>query len=420
MTRQRSKTLRWALAAWLAVLCPAALPGMAAASPPQAAPAAAQTQQILVMLRLPAQHFRPGANYGGFYGDQADAQARRAFAARIAQRNGLSLVGDGWPMPSLGIDCYTMQVPASETIDAAIARVSHDRNVAWSQPLHVYQTQGRAEDAKADPLFAAQPAATAWHLASLHRMATGKGATIAVIDSKVDVHHPDLLGQFVADKDFVSDRPHAAEVHGTGVAAVIAARENNGVGIVGIAPDARLMALRACWQTGDSPTAPTVCDSLTLARALDFAIAHDANVINMSLSGPDDRLLAQLIALAHKKQIATVAAYDAKLPRGGFPALVPGVIAVTDDCALASPAQSIYCAPGDGIPTARPGKTWFLANGSSFAAAHVSGLIALMRERHSSAANPLLVSFRPNGGQLDACATLQAASHLHGCAAAIR
>jgi hypothetical protein len=426
---RRAGNWRGALAAWLAVLGSTALAcGTAQAQtvPPQAQ-AAAQTQaasrQILVMLRLPAQHFRPGANYGSYYDDKADAQSRRAFAARIAQRNGLSLVGDGWPMPSLGIDCYTMQVPASESLDSAIARVSADRNVAWSQPMHVYEARSRAEGNASghglgDPLFAAQPAATAWHLASLHQMATGKGAIIAVIDSKVDIHHPDLEGQVAIDRDFLPDRSHAPEVHGTGVAAVIAARENNGVGIAGIAPDSRLMALRACWQTGPALTAPTLCDSLSLARALDFAIAHDATIINMSLSGPDDRLLAQLIAMAQKRQIAVVAAYDPALPRGGFPAMLTGVIAVTDNCALASAMQTLYCAPGEGIPTARPGGTWFLANGSSFAAAHVSGLIALLRERHASAAHPVLVSFRPNGGQLDACATLRAVSRLRGCTSA--
>lgn len=415
MTAKLSALFRSLLAACLAVLCAAVSPGaMAAPTAPEAVPA--EARQILVMLRLPAQHYRPGTNYGGYYGDETGARARRALAARIAHRNGLVLVDKGWPMPSLGIDCYVMRVPANESIEMAIARVAHDRNVAWSQPMNLYEAQGRAGNGTADPLFAAEPAASVWHLASLHRLATGRGSTIAVIDSKVDVRHPDLAGQFVANIDFVSDRPHEPEVHGTGVAAVIAAKANNSVGIAGIAPGARLMALRACWQTRSAESAPTLCSSLSLARALDFAIGRSANVINMSLSGPEDRLLAQLISLARRRRIEVVAAYDKKLPRGGFPALMPGVIAVTGDCALASAVRDIYCAPGDGIPTARPGDRWFLANGSSFAAAHVSGLIALTRERRSPAADVVLVSHWPKGGRLDACATLLAVSSPRGCA----
>lgn len=392
------------------------LPQVLAATPAQPEAAAAETRQILVMLRLPAQHYRPGSTYGGYYGDDSSARSRRSTAAGVARKYGLVLEDKGWPMPSLGIDCYVMDVPADQSVEDAIARVSGDRNVAWSQPLNLYKAQGRVGNAAAaDPLFAAEPAATLWHLASLHRLATGKGSTVAVIDSKVDVHHPDLAGQFVADMDLISDRPHEPEVHGTGVAAVIAAKANNGVGIAGIAPDARLMALRACWQTGSAASAPTLCNSLSLARALDFAIGHSANVINMSLSGPPDRLLSQLILLARKRRIEVVAAYDPKLPGGGFPASMAGVIAVTGDCALASAARQLYCAPGDGIPTARPGDKWFLANGSSFAAAHVSGLIALMRERRLPAADAALVSRQPHGGLLDACAALMAGTGRRAC-----
>ena len=385
---------------------------------PLAGPPAAQAaeREILVMLRIPPDHYRPTATYGGDYGDQATIAARRRLAERIARRHSLDFVGDGWQMPLLGLDCYVMRVHADETVDGAIKRISRDPEVAWSEPMHVYQTQAAAAAPsrapnpganEGDPLFAVQPSATAWRLAELHRVTTGRGVVVAVIDSRIELNHPDLSGQFVANEDFVIGRPGPAERHGTGVAGVIAAKSGNGLGISGVAPGARMMALRACWQTDDvSPTAPTLCDSLSLAKALHYAIAHGAKVINLSLSGPPDRLLTQLIAMADVHDISVVAAYDPDLPRGGFPASDPGVIAV-GNLSLPSTPPGVYLAPGEDIPTTQPGGKWFLVNGSSYAAAHVSGLIALVREHRDTAPRPLLVASLPHGGEVDACASVE-------------
>ena len=381
----------------------------AATAPPPAGPPAAQADEheILVMLRIPPDHYRPTATYGGDYGDQFTIAARRRLAERIAHRYGLDFVGDGWQMPLLGLDCYVMRVRQDETVDSAMKRISGDPEVAWSEPMHVYETQASATDsAEGDPLYAVQPTATAWRLADLHRVTTGRGVVVAVIDSRIELNHPDLSGQFVADQDFVVGRPGPAERHGTGVAGVIAAKSGNGVGISGVAPGARLMALRACWQTDEvSASAPTFCDSLSLAKALHYAIDHGAKVINLSLSGPPDRLLAQLIAIAGAHNISVVAAYDPDLPKGGFPASDPEVIAVANESLLSAP-PGVYLAPGEDVPTTEPGGKWFLVNGSSYAAAHVSGLIALVREHRDTALRPLLVASLPNGGDVDACATL--------------
>src|SRR6202000_172368 len=115
----------------------------------------------------------------------------------------------------------------------------------------------------------------------------------------------------------------------------VAARADNGIGIVGIAPEAQLYALRACWEVSASQT---LCNSLSLAQALSFAVDRKADVINMSLSGPVDLLLGRLIdvALAHRQQV--VAAVDARAAGGGFPAAHPGVIAVADAQSDVSPA----------------------------------------------------------------------------------
>ena len=92
------------------------------------------SREILVMLRLAPPHFRPNSGYGGGYGDAQSRAARRRVAQQIAHRNRLELV-DGWPMPLLGIDCFVMRLPAGMTIDAAIAGVSRDPMVAWSERM---------------------------------------------------------------------------------------------------------------------------------------------------------------------------------------------------------------------------------------------------------------------------------------------
>jgi hypothetical protein len=374
---------------------------------------AASEHDILVMLRLSPDHYRPNSNYGGDYGDRRMATARRRLAQQIADRYGLSLVKDGWPMPLLGLDCYVMRVPADQSVEHVAEAVSKAPQVAWSQPVQTYRAKAE-ETHGPDPLFVVQPTAKAWRLAELHKVATGRGITVAIVDSRIEITHPDLVGQFVADQDFVVDHPSAPERHGTGVAGVIAAKEGNGIGIAGVAPDARLMALRACWQSDNSLNASTVCDSLSLAKAIHFAIDHRAAIINLSLAGPPDRLLAQLIDIATARRISVVAAFDPTLPRGGFPASEPGVIAVANDSLPWFPS-GVYGAPGHDIPTTQPGGKWFLVNGSSYSAAHISGLIALVREDRASMPHMLLVSAQPSSGMVDACATLLRASKNCGC-----
>jgi hypothetical protein len=375
------------------------------AAPATAQDATAESRQILVMLRMPPDHYRPGSAYSGSYGSATTQAARRRMAGRIAQRHGFTLA-DNWPMPLLGIDCFVMTLPTGVSPDAAVEMVSHDNGIAWSQPMQLYRAQSGAP--AGDPLKAVQPATTLWHLSELHRRATGRGVTVAVIDSRIDTHHPDLDGQVTFDQDFVGAHGIGPEQHGTAIAGVIAARADNGAGIVGIAPNARLMGLRACWQ---QTSIATVCDTLSLAKALHFAIDHRARVINMSLSGPRDMLLSRLVEVGLARGESVVAAFDPAVADGGFPASQPGVIAVANDPSPGLPGR-VYLAPGHDIPTTAPGGGWTLVDGTSYAAAHVSGLLALMNERQSAGANMLV---RLRGGSLDACASLTSATHLCSC-----
>ena len=384
------------LAAMVAMLAPFAWTAARAAEAPNPG------REILVMLRQAAAHYRPTGDYGGAYGDQLGESARRRVARRIAHQYGLTLTGN-WPMPMIGVDCFVMVVPDGRSTDLAADQVSHDRDVDWAEPMALYGSRGSPASHN-DPLFAAEPAARLWHLADLHRIATGRGVRIAIVDSGIEAAHPDLDGQLLVNRNFVTGQALEVEQHGTGVAGVIAAKADNGIGIAGVAPGARLLGLRACWQVKGSASAATLCDTLSLAKAIYFAVENHADVINLSLSGPNDRLLQELLRLALGKGSTVVTAFDGKVAGGGFPASMPGIIAVAD-AALAPAHAHAYIAPGRDVPTTEPGGRWFLVNGNSYAAAHVSGLVALMRERRRSA-SLLFVSDRSGSGTIDACASL--------------
>lgn len=373
----------------------------------QGSPNIPPDRQVLVMVRHPVDHFRPnGAYAGGAYGDDLARSTRERLARSIAKQHGLTFV-DGWPMPMIGVDCFIMAVPDGRSTTAAANELSGDSKVAWAEPVQFYHAQGGTASPN-DPLFAAQPAARAWDLADLHRIATGRGVKVAVIDSGIQANHPDLAGQIIVNRNFVVGQSEIPEAHGTGVAGVIAAKSDNGIGIAGVAPGAKVLGLRACWQQRGG--SDTICDGLSVAKALYFAVQQKADVINLSISGPDDRLLTALVGAALSNGSIVVGAYDPKRPNG-FPAAVPGVIAVADQSFAGSSGQ-VYIAPGRDIPTTQPGGRWFLVDGSSFSAAHVSGLAALVRQRrHSDALT--LVSDRPVGGKIDACATLERAAN--GC-----
>jgi subtilisin family serine protease len=391
-----------------------------AADPVRAGSAqAGDDQQILVMLRMAAPHFKPDASYGSGYDAQAGHAARRRIASELASAYGLIIESD-WPMVSLGVDCFLMRVPDHQPLAAILDALARDSRAAWAQPIHAFHSLGHD-----DPLFALQPAAAAWHLAELHSLTTGRNVSVAELDSGVELTHPDLAGQVAIAENFVDAGPYVAEAHGTAVAGIIAARADNGLGIAGVAPGARLMALRACWQVDDSAAS---CNSFTLAKALQFALERGADVINLSLTGPEDKLLHLLLDAAVLRGITVVGAVDPMSAGGGFPASHPGVIAVTQDDA--SDLSSSVAAPGRDVPTTLPGARWGFVNGSSFAAAHVSGMVALLRELEPSLGpEKTLAMLRSTAGsdsganrsghQIDACAVIARAAAACSCACAV-
>jgi subtilisin family serine protease len=158
---------------------------------------------------------------------------------------------------------------------------------------------------------------------------------------------------------------------------VIASVAGNRRGIVGVAPAARILALQACTQrTADGRGN---CTSFSLARAVDHAIMAGTDVLNLSLGGPPDPLLERLLKAAMDRGIVVVAARGDAPRAAAFPGSVRGVIAVGS--ATSPPDATRLAAPGRDVLTLVPPDGYDYLSGSSMAAAHVSGIVALLLER---------------------------------------
>lgn len=309
-------------------------------------------------------HYRRPSSYGAGPGADPllDALAAEYAITRVS----------GWPMRTLGVHCEVFATARGSDAEAVAARLAHDPRVDSAEPMRQFSTLTN----NVDPYRPLQHALDTLEVDAAHAMSSGAGVRVAVIDSGIDANHPDLAGVVRSRRDFTSG-PLAP--HGTEVAGLIAARGANGTGILGVAPMAQLDDLRAC-RAGAAADAPAVCNSYTLAQALDYAINSQVDVINLSLAGPDDPLLARLLAGAEARGISVVvAAPPAADIADRFPASVPTVVAVaTSEGAAQWPASAIR-APGIDVLTTFPGNRYDYGSGSSLSSAHVSGVVALMR-----------------------------------------
>jgi subtilisin family serine protease len=307
---------------------------------------------------------------GSLFDAQADAWARSHGLARLESQN----------FPLVGATIGLFRVTDRRSIETVSRELATDAGVRSVQPNFRYILQDQtAAPTEGDP---AQYALAKLRLPEAHTLAHGANVTVAVIDSGIDVKHPELANAIAASFDALGSKegPH---VHGTGIAGAIVAHAR----LMGSAPAARILAIRAFG------TAPNGAESTSFVvlKGLDYAAAHGAQIVNMSFAGPKDALLERGIAAAAVRGIVMVAAAGNAGPKSPplYPGANPNVIAVSatdaQDRLFAASNRGGYiaiAAPGVDIFLPAPDEKYQMTSGTSFSAAYVSGLVALMLERN--------------------------------------
>ncbi len=280
-----------------------------------------------------------------------------------------------------GTTIYRWRVPRDISVPRAVQAIEGDARVASAQPNYLFtlqQSEAAAAVVAGDP---AQYGLAKLRLPQAHDLAKGDNVLVAVIDSGIDVAHPELSGAIAQSYDAVGT-PMAPHTHGTAMASLIAARGK----LLGAAPRARILAIRAFDPAGKSAEGTT----FNILKSLNWAAANGARVINMSFAGPSDPAIGRSLTAARKKGIVLVAAAGNEGAKSAplYPAADVNVIAVSatdaDDQLLEQSNRGNHiavAAPGSQIMVAIPDGGYEVSSGTSHAAATISGTIALMIER---------------------------------------
>ncbi|MFG2939217.1 type VII secretion-associated serine protease mycosin [Streptomyces sp. NPDC048282] len=259
--------------------------------------------------------------------------------------------------------------------------------------------------AYADSIRAQQWGLSALHLDEAWRTTKGKGITVAVLDTGVEAGHPDLAGNVLTAKDMIGfgagpgNRNWAR--HGTAMAGIIAGHGHgvgNQDGVMGVAPEARILPVRVILEDGDSARAKARSTrGNALAEGIRWAADHGADVINLSLGDDSDSAHPEpsedeAIQYALKKDVVVVASAGNGGDKGdhiSYPAAYPGVVAATAVDKFGVRASfstrrwyATVSAPGDDIVIADPDHKYYEGWGTSAASAFVSGAVALIKAAH--------------------------------------
>ena len=317
-----------------------------------------------------------------------------------------------------GVTIIRAKLEAGRDLRAVLTAMADDTSIAGAQPNFLFELQQdslsgagapsgastASSDAStpaptqglrlADPATAARGTAAVrrilppqyvvdkLRLGEARKLAQGRNIRVGLIDSGVDMEHPEIRGSVLGYLDAVDGlaTPHA---HGTSMATAIVAHGE----LQGIAPAARLIVARAF---GGPQAASANGKSFQILTALEWIVQQRAKVINLSFAGPQDRLLSKALAGAKERGVITVAAAGNGGPRSAplYPGADPSVIAVTatdaEDKVFSDANRGSYVAisaPGVDVLTAEPGGRYAFTSGTSIAAAHVSALVALLLEK---------------------------------------
>ncbi|MBC7645095.1 MAG: S8 family serine peptidase [Thermoleophilia bacterium] len=287
-----------------------------------------------------------------------------------------SLLPNGIPIPDLNA-MLLVNVPDSavEAIKRALTGRPGIRYVEEDQVAHMTFVPND------------QQVGSQWGLAKIQAQsswdtAMGLNTTIAVVDTGVDYNHPDLAGKVIKGHDFVSndEDPMDQNDHGTHVAGIAAAVTNNAIGVAGVAPSAKILAVRVLDGTGNGELS-------AIANGITYAVDHGANVINLSMGGPTGATVLQdavNYAASHNVVVSCAAGNDASMTL-----LIP---AQYDSCTSVTATdqgdgRASFASGGTGLDLSAPGvgilstirnsqyDTW---DGTSMSAPFVTGLAAVL------------------------------------------
>jgi hypothetical protein len=297
----------------------------------------------------------------------------------LARRHHLALL-QSQPFQLGGTTLQRWRITDRRAVPVVVRGLEADASVLSAQPNYLFGLIGEGQPVPApgegDP---SQYILDKMHLRQAHELARGGKVLVAVIDSGIDLKHPDLAGD-IADSYDAIGTGLKVHPHGTAIAGAIAAHGR----LAGAAPDARILAVRAFSGTNaDDGT------TFAIMTGLNWAVSHGARIVNMSFAGPQDPGITRAIAAAHGRGVALVAASGNKGAKSPplYPAADPNVIAVTatdeNDAmpTFANRGQYVaVAAPGVDLMLLAPNGSYQWQSGTSFSSAYVTGTAALILE----------------------------------------
>lgn len=331
-----------------------------------------------------------------------------------------------------GLGVQVVSVPMAK-LQSTLQELRSDGSIDYVEPARRFQSEATTVTPGAGSYFSQQYAPQLVRAPQAWTKTRGAGVTIAIVDTGVDTQHPDLATHVVEGYNALQ---HNSDVkddngHGTHCAGVAAASANQGLGVAGMAPEARVMPIKVLAADGSGSDAG-------IAEGITWAVDHGANVLNLSFGGTaSSRILGDAVAYALQHGVTVVAAMGNDGTRNrSYPAAYPGVLAVgaTDNwdrvagfsqygewISVSAPGVSIlstfptyHCRLNDRGASSH----YAVLNGTSMASPAVAGLAALVRAAHpelnaqqvkarieqTSARIPGFASFDPRcgSGRIDA------------------
>lgn len=336
-------------------------------------------------------HAIPGPGYQPTIAYQNDPALAR-LTEKIARHYQLT-VFQQWPIRSLRLHCFLIAPPQAETLE----KLENDPDVLWVQPFNEYSVQSSKKYPQYDEIKR--------YFDHSHQEVAD--VSVAVIDTGLDREHPALQGSELSYFDFVgerSDMPSHQEKHGLAVTGLMAAqpadptnKQPEAIGgsvtgvvkgavkgiVTGLIYQADFYHLRGCWQVSDGGGR---CNTLTLALALDKAAELQPDILNLSLTGPEDRVLTALSQHLQQQGTLIISAYDEhRAAQQRFPTPGDGVLYIsgvsTRLSELPQRHPNIIRAPMSALSLA-PDQGYDVISGHSIATPHISAVAARVISQH--------------------------------------